>query len=115
MPGRWRRVCTWTEPPTRFAPTRLPTVPRLTLDLSGGAIGTIVWATGFTPDHSWLHLPVFDAKGRLLHNGGVVAPGLYALGLPFMRTRKSTLLDGVGDDARWLARHITAAADRKAA
>lgn len=103
------------EPPVRFVPTRLPTLPRLTLDLSGGAIRTIVWATGFAPDHSWLHLPVFDAKGRLQQDGGVVAPGLYALGLPFMRTRKSTLLDGVGDDAHWLARHIIAAAGRKAA
>lgn len=103
------------QPPMRFAPTRLPTSPRLTLELSIGAIRTIVWATGFEPDYSWLHLPVFDAKGRLSHNGGIVAPGLYALGLPFMRTRKSTLLDGVGDDARWLARHITATADRAAA
>jgi len=103
------------EPPIRFAPTRLPYSPRLTLDLMGGAIKTIVWATGFQPDYSWLHLPVFDAKGRLSHSGGVVAPGLYALGLPFMRTRKSTLLDGVGDDARWLARHISATADRTAA
>jgi putative flavoprotein involved in K+ transport len=102
------------EPPVRFAPTRLPALPRLTLDLSGGAIRTIVWATGFAPDYSWLHLPVFDAKGRLRQDGGVVAPGLYALGLPFMRTRKSTLLDGVGDDAHWLARHIIAAG-RKAA
>jgi putative flavoprotein involved in K+ transport len=103
------------EPPVRFAPTLLPTLPRLTLDLSRGAIRTIVWATGFTPDYSWLHLPVFDAKGRLRQDSGVIAPGLYALGLPFMRTRKSTLLDGVGDDAHWLARHIIAAAGRKAA
>jgi putative flavoprotein involved in K+ transport len=103
------------DAPERFAPTRLPDKPRLTLDLSAGAIATIIWATGFEPDYSWLHLPVFDGKGRLQHDSGVVAPGLYALGLPFMRTRKSTLLDGVGDDARWLARHITATAGRRAA
>ena len=103
------------KPPVRFAPTRLPTLPRLTLRISSGTIGTIVWATGFEPDYSWLHLPVFDAKGRLEQKGGVVAPGLYALGLPFMRRRKSTLLDGVGGDARWLARHITATANRAAA
>ncbi|UOA27871.1 NAD(P)-binding domain-containing protein [Pseudosulfitobacter sp. DSM 107133] len=102
-------------PPVRFAPTWLPTLPRLTLDISCGAIKTVVWATGFAPDYSWLHLPVFDAKGRLVHNGGIVAPGLYALGLPFMRTRKSSLIDGVGDDARWLARHIATSVDRRAA
>ena len=103
------------EPPVRFAPTVLPTLPRLTLDVSGGEIKTIVWATGFEPDYSWLHLPVCDAKGRLSHVGGVVAPGLYALGLPFMRSRKSTLLDGVGDDARWLAHHIAKKSERQAA
>lgn len=103
------------DPPVRFAPTRLPAAPRLTLDLSGRAIQTIVWATGFEPDYSWLHLPVFDAKGLLSHDGGVVAPGLYALGLPFMRTRKSTLLDGIGDDARWIARQINTTTGRRAA
>jgi putative flavoprotein involved in K+ transport len=103
------------RPPIRFVPTRLPTLPRLTLDISGGMIRTIVWATGLEPDYSWLHLPVFDDKGRLSHVGGVVAPGLYALGLPFMRTRKSTLLDGVGDDARWLAHHMAATANPAAA
>ena len=102
-------------PPVRFAPTWLPTVPRLTLEISSRAIKTVVWATGFAPDYSWLHLPVFDAKGRLAHNDGIVAPGLYALGLPFMRTRKSSLIDGVGDDARWLARHIATSVDRRAA
>lgn len=101
--------------PERFAPTRLPDQPRLMLDISRRAIATIIWATGFEPDYSWLHLPVFDARGRLSHNGGIVAPGLYALGLPFMRTRKSTLLDGVGDDANWLAHHIAATSRRKAA
>lgn len=102
-------------PPRPFAPTRVPDRPRLALDIAGSAISTIVWATGFRPDYSWLHLPVFDGKGRLQHGGGIVAPGLYVLGLPFLRTRKSTLLDGVGDDARVLARHIAATTACKAA
>jgi putative flavoprotein involved in K+ transport len=93
----------------------VPKLPRLGLDTARGAISTIVWATGFEPDFSWLDLPVFDGKGRLLHQGGIVAPGLYALGLPFLRTRKSTLLDGVADDARVLAGHIAATTVRKAA
>ena len=94
------------QPPQRFGPTVVPASPRLTLSLANDGISTIVWAAGFQPDMSWLHLPVFDEKGRLKHEGGVVAPGLYAIGLPFLRTRKSTFLDGVGNDARALAEHI---------
>jgi putative flavoprotein involved in K+ transport len=103
------------EPALRFAPTSVPDSPRLTLRLAGGTISTIIWASGYQPDMSWLHLPVFDNKGRLRHQGGVVAQGLYVLGLPFLRTRKSTFLDGVGDDARALAEHIVNARSRKAA
>ena len=103
------------EPPCRFVPTLVPRSPRLTLPLAGGAISAIVWASGFQPDMSWLHLPVFDGKGRLIHHGGIIAPGLYALGLPFLRTRRSTFLDGVGDDARVLARHIAESRIRNAA
>ena len=48
----------------------------------------MIWATGFRPDHSWLHIPALDRKGRLRHEGGIVdVPGLYALGLNFMRRR----------------------------
>jgi putative flavoprotein involved in K+ transport len=88
--------------PERFDPTRVPAAPRLRLDLRGGEIRTVLWATGFRPDHSWLHVPVLDAKGRLRHEGGVVAesPGLYALGLPVLRRRKSTFIHGIEDDAR---------------
>lgn len=103
------------EPPRRFAPTRVPDSPWLSLSLAGGAISTIVWASGFRPDMSWLHVPVFDRKGRLKHEGGIVAPGLYVLGLPFLRTRKSTFLDGVGDDAHVLTRHIAETRVRQAA
>jgi putative flavoprotein involved in K+ transport len=63
-------------PPERFAPTRLPADPRLSIDLAGGELRTIIWATGFRPDYRWLHVPVLDHKGRLRHHGGVVdAPG----------------------------------------
>lgn len=96
-------------PPHRFAPTRVPSSPALELDLNRGEIASIVWATGYRPDYSWLKLPVFDRKGRLRHDGGIGdAPGLYVMGLPFMRRRKSTLIDGVGDDARDLVAHMLA-------
>jgi len=97
-------------PPERFAPTRVEAAPLLSLDLERAGIRTVLWATGYRPDHSWLELPVFDRKGRIRHDGGVVteAPGLYVMGLPFLRRRKSALIDGAGDDARELAAHLAA-------
>jgi putative flavoprotein involved in K+ transport len=96
------------EPAERLAPTRVPVSPLLSVDLKRSGIRTVLWATGYRPDYSWLHVPVLDAKGRLRHDGGVVteAPGLYAMGLPFMRRRKSALIDGAGDDARELSGHL---------
>jgi putative flavoprotein involved in K+ transport len=91
--------------PERFAATRVEEMPRLTLDLARRRIGTVLWATGFRPDYSWLQVPVFDHKGRLRHHGGLVAPGLYALGLNFMRRRKSSFIHGAEDDVRDLGAH----------
>ena len=89
------------DPPERFASTRVPESARLQLDLRSGEVRTIVWATGFRPDYRWLDVPVLDAKGQLRHDGGVVdSPGLYALGLPVLRRRKSTFIYGIEDDAR---------------
>ncbi|MFB9891223.1 flavin-containing monooxygenase [Planobispora takensis] len=94
-------------PPERFAPTRVPESARWQLDLSGGEIRTIVWATGFRPDYGWLEVPVVDEKGRLRHDGGVVdGPGLYALGLPVLRRRRSTFINGIEDDAREVIAHL---------
>jgi len=97
-------------PPTeRFPATRLPAQPPVALDLARAGIRTVLWATGFRPDYSWLDVPVLDRKGRLRHEGGVApAPGMYVLGLPFLRRRKSALIDGVGDDARELSAHLAA-------
>ena len=64
-------------------------------------------ATGFQPDYSWLDLQVFDRKGRIRHDGGVVdSPGIYVTGLPFMRRRKSSFIHGAEDDARELSCHL---------
>jgi len=94
-------------PPERFAPTRVPESARLQLDLRSGEIRAIVWATGFRPDYGWLDVPVVDAKGQLRHDGGVVAsPGLYALGLPVLRRRRSTFICGIEDDAREVIGHL---------
>jgi putative flavoprotein involved in K+ transport len=95
------------DSPERFAPTTVPESARLQLDLRSGAIRTVVWATGFRPDYRWLDVPVVDAKGHLRHEGGVVdSPGLYALGLPVLRRRKSTFIYGIEDDAREVIDHL---------
>ena len=95
------------DSPERFEPTRSPASSRLELDLESGEIRSIVWATGFRPDYSWLDVPVVDRKGRLQHDGGVVAaPGLYAMCLPVLRRRKSTFIHGAEDDARDLVDHL---------
>lgn len=92
----------------RFAPTSVPASSRLQLDLGSGEIRSIVWATGFRPVYDWLDVPVVDAKGRLEHDGGVLAsPGLYALGLPVLRRRKSTFIHGIEDDARDVVAHLS--------
>ncbi len=95
-------------PPERPAATEVAASPVLSLGLQN--IRTVLWATGLKPDHSWLSLPVFDRHGELAHEGGVVtgAPGVYALGLPFMRRRKSSFIHGAGDDVSELVVHLAA-------
>jgi putative flavoprotein involved in K+ transport len=95
------------EPSHRLPPTEVEEAPPLALDLAHGEIRTIIWATGYRPDYSWLELPVFDRKGMVRHDGGVVSSqGVYLMGVPFVRRRKSTLIDGAGDDARDLSDHL---------
>jgi len=94
----------------RFAPTRVEESPPVSLDLADGRISSIIWATGFRPDYSWLHARVLDRKGRLRHDAGVVtdAPGLYRIGLNMLRRRKSSFIHGAEDDARDLTDHLAA-------
>jgi putative flavoprotein involved in K+ transport len=95
------------ESPSRLPPTRVEAEPPLQLDLVGSGIRSIVWATGYRPDYSWLHVAIFDRKGRIRHDGGVVAtPGMYVMGLQFLRRRKSALIDGAGADAHDLSDHL---------
>jgi len=102
------------DPAHRFEPTRIAASPPLGFDLRSGEIRTVVWATGFRPDYSWLNVPVLDRKGRIRHDGGIVeAPGMYLMGIPFLRRRKSSLIDGAGDDARDLSSHLAAYLDHR--
>ncbi len=103
-------------PAERHAPTDVGPDTRLSLDLISAGIGTVIWATGYHPDYSWLDVPVFDRKGRIRHDGGIVpAPGMYVMGLPFMRRRKSSFIDGAGDDAADIAAHLSQNLARAAA
>ena len=100
------------EPPHRLPPTEVEESPPLVLDLMAAGVRTIIWATGYRSDLSWLHVPVLDRKGRIRHDGGVVeAPGLYLMGIQFLRRRKSALIDGAGDDARDLSDHLVSYLD----
>jgi len=104
------------DAPCRYEPTNLGPQTRLSMDLNDSSVKTVIWATGYRPDYSWLDVPVFVHKGRIRHDGGVVqAPGLYVMGLPFMRRRKSSFIDGAGDDAADLAAHLNRSLYRAAA
>ena len=102
-------------PPHRFEPTVVDLSPRLGLDLTSGEIETIIWATGFRPDYSWLDMDVLDAKGMIRHDGGVVdSPGMYLIGSPFLRRRKSSFIDGSRADAEDLIDELSSYLDRRA-
>jgi putative flavoprotein involved in K+ transport len=80
------------------------------------AVNAVIWATGFDRDYSWIHAPVFDGDGDVVHERGVTAsPGLYLLAMPWQHTRGFALLGWVQDDAEHIARRISAVAPHPAA
>jgi putative flavoprotein involved in K+ transport len=92
--------------PDRPAPIPAPASPAV-IDLGTEGIRTVVWATGYRREYPWLRVPILDARGEIVHNGGITPQaGMYAMGLNFMRRRNSSFLDGVGTDAVELADHI---------
>jgi len=94
------------QDPEPMAPVRPEPAPN-ELDLRAEGVTSIVWATGFLRRYDWLKVPVLDARGELRHAGGVTdSPGLYAIGLRFLRRRNSSFIDGVGADAFELGAHI---------
>jgi putative flavoprotein involved in K+ transport len=108
-----RRIDGWVDehditdlvgPAVKPSPTVLTQVPT-ELDLA--RFGTVIWATGFRPTYRWLDPRALDRSGRLSHSGGVGRmQGLYLLGLPFLRRRRSNLLAGLGLDASELGEHL---------
>jgi putative flavoprotein involved in K+ transport len=103
------------DPAERYEPTRVGTSPSLQMRLDDGRIRTIVWATGYRPEYGWLDVPVLDRKGGIRHDGGVTeSPGMYVVGLPVLRRRKSSFIHGCEDDVRDLVPHLAGFLDEQA-
>jgi putative flavoprotein involved in K+ transport len=99
--------------PERPAPTTIGT-PATEVNLAD--INAIVWATGYRPTYPWLDSALLDRHGQIIHDGGVMpAPGLYVVGLPLLRRRKSSFLDGIAADTVELTAHLRAHLKRNAA
>ncbi|MFC6488673.1 flavin-containing monooxygenase [Nitratireductor sp. GCM10026969] len=97
------------EPDARKIEADPPCVtdPIRELSLAEAGITSIIWATGFAVDYSWLKIDAFDEKGKPRHQRGVsVEPGIYFLGLPWQSRRGSSFIWGVWHDARYLADQI---------
>jgi putative flavoprotein involved in K+ transport len=100
------------DAPHRFEWTRVDDNPPLLMDFEKENIRTVMWATGFSPDYSWLELPILDRKGKIKHDGGVGEwPGLYVMGMTLLRRRKSSFIHGAEDDARDLCDHLVSYLD----
>ncbi|MCE6982117.1 FAD-dependent oxidoreductase, partial [Pseudomonas frederiksbergensis] len=83
------------------------TQPILELDLAKAGVSTIIWATGYSVDYSWLQVDAFKDNGKPRHQRGVSSePGVYFVGLPWLSRRGSAFIWGVWHDAKHIAEHI---------
>jgi putative flavoprotein involved in K+ transport len=101
-------------PPLEADPADLPdpqagcVSPLRRLDLLEAGISTVIWATGFTPDFSWIHLPVLDTQNWPVYQRGISpVPGLYFIGFPWLNSRKSGIIYGIAEDAHSIADAIS--------
>jgi putative flavoprotein involved in K+ transport len=77
------------------------------LNFKKDKISSVIWATGFTGDFNYLKLPVFDSDGTLKHTNGITdVDGLYIVGFPWLRKRKSGIVLGVEEDARFISQKL---------
>lgn len=77
------------------------------LDLAQVGVGSVIWCTGFTADFDWIHAPVTDDNGRPIHARGISpVPGIYFLGFPWLHSRKSGIIHGIDEDARFIAESV---------
>jgi len=96
------------DAPRRFEPTVRDVLPTTSIDIRDAGIQTILWATGYRPDYSWLNVDVLDRKGRIRHDGGVAqdSPGMYLLGANLLRRRRSSFINGAAHDTAELSEHL---------
>jgi putative flavoprotein involved in K+ transport len=99
-----------TPPPLEDDPADVPdpeakcVSPLRQLNLDEAQVSTIIWATGFTGDFSWIHLPVLDAEAKPIHQRGISpVPGVYFIGFPWLSSRKSGIIYGIEEDAHYIA------------
>jgi putative flavoprotein involved in K+ transport len=96
----------WLRDSERLAAVDLP-AGRETIDLASAGIATVIWATGYRREYPWLHVPVLDGEGEIVHLRGVTPiNGVYVLGLKFQHRRSSHFIGGVGADAGFIAAHV---------
>jgi putative flavoprotein involved in K+ transport len=77
------------------------------LDLRETDVGALIWCTGFTADFSWIDIPVLDENGMPLHDEGISPqPGLFFLGFPWMRNRKSGIICGMAEDSAFIVSEV---------
>ena len=89
-------------------PMRIKT--RTELDVAREGIGSVIWTSGYRPEYGWVKFPIFDDIGFPIQTDGrTTVPGLYFMGVHFMRKLKSSILHGVGEDAEIVARQIVEA------
>ncbi len=96
------------EPPAPPpAPGPLPQPPPLELDMHQAGISSVIWATGYRVDFSWVHCGEYEDDGMPVQQRGVsTVPGLYFLGLAFLYNARSSFFWGVGEDAGYIADHL---------
>jgi putative flavoprotein involved in K+ transport len=91
----------------RFPDPECVSQPLLELDLAKAGVTTVIWATGYSTDYSWLKVDTFDANGKPRHQRGVSSEtGIYFLGLPWQSRRGSSFIWGVWHDAKYVADQI---------
>jgi putative flavoprotein involved in K+ transport len=103
-------AATGTTAPTFEMPAPLRVKTRTELDVAKDGIGAVIWTSGYRPDYGWVKFPVFDGMGFPVQTDGRTnVPGLYFMGVHWMRKNKSAILHGVGEDAEVVARQIAEA------